>query len=160
MALSLHAERIKAYEGLAANDDGEKDTIEDALWTGGVIVGGTWEHRKRAKEMLSTADSALGLTVSARGSHLGNFLPKEELDKFLKNAEVCDVLLFPAFLFDCYCALQAKTTGQEIEQGSDFEKQKLDSSNLGFQMMIQAGWQAGQGLGANTEGIVNPVGMT
>jgi hypothetical protein len=30
----------------------------------GVIEGGTWEHRKRAQEMLGTADSALALTVS------------------------------------------------------------------------------------------------
>lgn len=38
---------------------------------------------------MATADVALGLTLAARGTHhLADFLPKEELEKFLKKAEV------------------------------------------------------------------------
>ena len=37
--------------------------------SGGVIDGGTWEHRKRAKEMLSTADKNLELTLLAAGRY-------------------------------------------------------------------------------------------
>jgi hypothetical protein len=96
--MRLHEERLKAYENLAAEkevmEEADKDTIEDAEFTGGVIEGGTWEHRKRAKEMLATADVALGLTLGAKGKsgHVADFLPKEELDSFL-NAKVCPQLL-------------------------------------------------------------------
>lgn len=52
--------------------------MEDAEATGGVIDGGTWEHRKRAKEMLKTAETALNLTLQAKGAHhMGQYLPKE-----------------------------------------------------------------------------------
>lgn len=55
-----------------------RDTVEDAEATGGVIDGGTWEHRKRAKEMLKTAEDALTLTLQAKGAHhMGQYLPKE-----------------------------------------------------------------------------------
>lgn len=44
---------------------------------GGVIEGGTWEHRKRAQEMLKTADQALDLTLLNKGKHhIASFLPK------------------------------------------------------------------------------------
>lgn len=55
-----------------------RDTVEDAEATGGVIDGGTWEHRKRAKEMLKTAETALNVTLKAKGAHhMGQYLPKE-----------------------------------------------------------------------------------
>lgn len=55
-----------------------RDTVEDAEATGGVIDGGTWEHRKRAKEMLKTAEDAFSLTKQAKGAHhMGQYLPKE-----------------------------------------------------------------------------------
>lgn len=55
-----------------------RDTVEDAEATGGVIDGGTWEHRKRAKEMLKTAETALNLTLQAKGAHhMGQYLPQE-----------------------------------------------------------------------------------
>lgn len=52
--------------------------MEDAEATGGVIDGGTWEHRKRAKEMLKTAEGAQSLTIQAKGAHhMGQYLPKD-----------------------------------------------------------------------------------
>jgi hypothetical protein len=42
----------------------------------GIIDGGTWEHRKRAKEMLETAAKNLQQTVMGNGNHfMGDFLP-------------------------------------------------------------------------------------
>jgi len=62
----LHEERLKEYSALAAEEGDEyRDTIEDAEATGGVIEGGTWEHRKRAAEMLKTAQQAAALTAAA-----------------------------------------------------------------------------------------------
>jgi hypothetical protein len=44
---------------------------------GGIIDGGTWEHRKRAKEMLKTADTALEVTLANKGKHhIADFLPE------------------------------------------------------------------------------------
>lgn len=46
-------------------------------WVGGIIDGGTWEHRRRAKEMLKTAEQALDLTLLNKGKkHLAAFLPQ------------------------------------------------------------------------------------
>ncbi|CAN0531503.1 unnamed protein product, partial [Scytosiphon promiscuus] len=51
---------------------------EYAEATGGVIDGGTWEHRKRAKEMLKTAEGAQSLTIQAKDAHhMGQYLPKD-----------------------------------------------------------------------------------
>uniref|UniRef100_A0A7S2R9A4 G-patch domain-containing protein n=1 Tax=Rhizochromulina marina TaxID=1034831 RepID=A0A7S2R9A4_9STRA len=140
--LALFQERKKAYAQLASVEDDRRDTVEDAEATGGVIDGGTWEHRKRAREMLATAESALELTASSRGvHHLADYLPKEDLEAFMKNA-------------------QAKAAGEEAaDTGGDFEKNKLDSSNVGFQMLQNAGWKEGEGLGATAQGMVNPVDM-
>uniref|UniRef100_A0A7S2BY99 G-patch domain-containing protein n=1 Tax=Octactis speculum TaxID=3111310 RepID=A0A7S2BY99_9STRA len=139
----LHEERLKAYTTLAEKDseDAPKDTVEEAEYFGGVIEGGTWEHRKRAKEMLATADSALNLTLSGKaGHHISDFIPKDELDTFLNKAE-------------------AVTTGEEVKAEQDFKKNMLDASNIGFQMLQKAGWKEGEGLGASAAGIVAPVDM-
>lgn len=68
LSAQLHEERLKEYSALASTEEGQgeyRDTIEDAEATGGVIEGGTWEHRKRAAEMLKTAQQAAALTAAA-----------------------------------------------------------------------------------------------
>merc|ERR1712216_518666 len=50
-------------------------------------------------------------------------------------------------------------TGKDLKAEEDFKKNKLDSSNIGFQMLQKAGWKQGEGLGASAEGIVAPVDM-
>mmetsp|Transcript_37118 Transcript_37118/g.47707 ORF Transcript_37118/g.47707 Transcript_37118/m.47707 type:complete len:219 (-) Transcript_37118:324-980(-) len=142
--MQLHQERLDQYKDLASRADDEyKDSIEDAEEAGGYIAGGTWEHRKRAQEMMKTADQALDLTLLAKGAkahHIGQFLPKEELDEFLKKAD-------------------AVKSGKPVEQESDFADKKLDSSNLGFQMLQKAGWKEGEAVGQKKQGIVEPVNM-
>ena len=60
----LYLERLTEYESLAQlDDDNYRDTVDEAERNGGVIEGGTWEHRKRAKEMLKTAAKNLELTL-------------------------------------------------------------------------------------------------
>jgi hypothetical protein len=42
----------------------------------GIIDGGTWEHRKRAREMLETAQKNNLQSIAGRGNHfMGDFLP-------------------------------------------------------------------------------------
>jgi len=147
----LHEERLREYEvftkgqGEKGLGEVEKDTIEDAEYTGGVIDGGTWEHRKRAKEMLATADVALGLTLGAqgKGAHAAaDYLPKEELDSFLGAAG------------------KAGGAGEKTAPlPTSFDRNKLDGSNLGYQMLAKAGWHEGAGLGADATGMVAPVSV-
>ena len=40
---------------------------------------------------------------------------------------------------------------------SDYAKHKIDESNIGYQMLKNAGWTEGQGLGSNEDGITAPV---
>ena len=78
--------RRREYEQLAEQPDDGFDTAEEA--DRGFIDGGTWEHRKRAREMLATADTASDLTALNHGKHhIAQYLPKAELDRFLKSAE-------------------------------------------------------------------------
>ncbi len=46
--------------------------------------------------------------------------------------------------------------GEAFEE-SDYEKNKLTDANKGFKMLQSMGWSEGSGLGANAQGITNPV---
>jgi len=55
---------------------------------------------------------------------------------------------------------QAQATGgRPPESVGDFAANKLEAGNVGFDMLKQAGWQEGKGLGAGGLGSVNPVDM-
>jgi hypothetical protein len=95
----------------------------------GIIDGGTWEHRKRALEMLETAAKNLAQTSMGHGNHfMGDFLPKEELEIFLKKAD-------------------AASTGVKYVKDNDYDENKIAEDNIGFKMLKKAGWTEGQGLG-------------
>jgi splicing factor 4 len=84
------------------------------------------------------ADYAQQLTEMGRGKHfLGDFLPPEELTKFLET-------------------FKAMKEGREPDL-SDYKDFKLTCENVGFQMLSRMGWEEGAGLGARTGGILNPV---
>lgn len=100
--------------------------------------GGTWEHKKRAMEMEKTKAWAEELTVNAKGKHhIGDFLPPEELEKFIEK----------------YDALK---DGRNPDL-SDYKEYKLTEDNVGYQMLQKLGWTEGQGLGADGSGITAPV---
>jgi splicing factor 4 len=51
--------------------------------------GGTWEHRLRLQEMEATQRWAEELTKKAEGKHhIGDFLPPDELERFLEKVTV------------------------------------------------------------------------
>lgn len=61
------------------NSKFEYDSDEDT-------EGGTWEHKARTKEMEKTSDKARELTEMNKGKHhIGDFLPPEELAKFVET---------------------------------------------------------------------------
>ncbi|CAH0718301.1 unnamed protein product, partial [Brenthis ino] len=109
----------------------EYDSDED-------ISEGTWEHKLRAKEMNATERWATELTKQAAGKHhIGDFLPPEELKKFMEK----------------YSAVKS---GKEPDL-SDYKEYKLKEDNVGFKMLQKLGWTEGEGLGAEGTGIVEPI---
>ena len=75
------AEIQKAMQEAEAkkNNKFEYDSDEDT-------EGGTWEHKARTKEMEKTKERAKELTKMNKGKHhIGDFLPPEELSKFIET---------------------------------------------------------------------------
>ncbi|XP_008479382.1 bromodomain-containing protein 4 isoform X2 [Diaphorina citri] len=100
--------------------------------------GGTWEHKLRQQEMEATRLWANELTEKSRGRHhIGDFLPPDELERFLEK----------------YNALKE---GREPDL-SDYKEFKLKEDNVGFKMLQKLGWQEGSGLGTDGGGIQEPV---
>uniref|UniRef100_A0A2A4IVW2 G-patch domain-containing protein n=2 Tax=Heliothinae TaxID=95178 RepID=A0A2A4IVW2_HELVI len=120
-------ERLAAAGKYKYEYDSDEDTAE-----------GTWEHKLRAKEMNATEKWADELTKQAAGKHhIGDFLPPEELRKFMEK----------------YSAFKS---GKEPDL-SDYKEFKLKEDNVGFKMLQKLGWTEGQGLGAEGSGIVEPI---
>nr|XP_054756111.1 SURP and G-patch domain-containing protein 1-like [Lytechinus pictus] len=100
--------------------------------------GGTWEHKARAKEMEETRKKAELLTSINRGKHfIGDFLPPEELEKFMET-------------------LNALQEGRTPDY-SEYKEFKIQADNIGFQMLQKMGWSEGEGLGNEKQGITAPV---
>lgn len=105
------------------------------------VDGGTWEHKRRMQEMEKTRERAEGLTAANEGkSHIGDFLPPDELSRFLRQWEKIRSGKGPGSLTD------------------DYEQFKITSENMGFKMMQQMGWQEGETLGMDSHsGISEPI---
>lgn len=57
---------------------------------------GTWEHQLRRMEMERTRQWAEQLTTMGRGKHfIGDFLPPDELDKFMETFKALKVSMAP-----------------------------------------------------------------
>lgn len=138
---ALQRERVNHYREFGSLKDlDRRDTAEDAE-RGSLPEDGTWEHRKRAHEMLKTAELALAQTKLNAGKHfIGDFLPKDQLEKFKREAE-CKRLGIPY-----------------VEE--DFEANKIKADNVGFALLQKAGWEEGKGLGAEGQGRAAPINAT
>merc|ERR1719433_1770326 len=105
--------------------------------------GGTWEHKARLQEMSTTRDTADRLTSGAEGKHhIGDFLPPEELNKFLSRYKVLP------------------NSAAAIEESAYQENKLTTQNNIGAVLLQKMGWTEGEGLGASGQGIVNPIGKS
>jgi len=105
--------------------------------------GGTWEHKARKLEMEKTASApakAAKLMEEEGKHHIGDFLPPEELSKFMNK----------------YKAMRSGTAWDN----SEYQDNKLNQSNVGFKMLQKMGWAEGGGLGSSGQGITAPVGKS
>jgi splicing factor 4 len=114
----------------------EYDSDED-------VDGGTWEHKRRMEEMERTKQQAHSLTAANEGkSHIGDFLPPDQLSRFLRQWE------------------RIRSGKPPGSMADDYEQFKLTSSNTGFKMMERMGWREGQTLGSGSQpAISEPVTM-
>jgi hypothetical protein len=146
----LFQERALYYEELAEKEgkgQSEGEAIraieaENRRAAGGVEDGGTWEHRKRAKEMLQTAEDALHVTLASKGRHhVAQYLPAGEMERLLQSAG-------------------KGGAGKGGDEG-DFAANRLEAeTHMGMQMLKKQGWNEGQGLGAEGKtGVKAPVNM-
>ncbi|KAK3446586.1 hypothetical protein EUGRSUZ_A02263 [Eucalyptus grandis] len=71
-----------------------------------------------------------------RGHHMGDYIPLEELEKFLSNCN--DVA--------------AQKAAREAA-----EKAKIQADNVGHKLPSKMGWKEGEGLGSSRSGISNPI---
>eukprot|EP00124_Ichthyophonus_hoferi_P004531 Ihof_evm1s511 gene=Ihof_evmTU1s511 len=121
-------------EGSMKRQRGGNGNNSDEEWEKAVGL-----HRKRQDEMRQTENEAKRLTEAAEGKHhIADYLPKEELNKFLRKAE----------------ALKTKSPYDD----TDYQANRLGQDNVGYKLLRKSGWQDGQGLGAQGQGITAPVG--
>ncbi|XP_042210440.1 SURP and G-patch domain-containing protein 1-like isoform X3 [Homarus americanus] len=126
-AKKMEAERLEQQGKVKYEYDSDED-----------VDGGTWEHKRRAKEMQETHAKATELTNMAEGKHhIGDFLPPDELARFMEK----------------YRAIKE---GRDPDL-SDYQQHKLTEDNVGYRMLKSMGWTEGMGLGAEGKGITTPV---
>lgn len=103
------------------------------------VNGGTWEHKLRSQEMEATIKWAEALNHQCEGKHhIGDFLPPEELKKFMEKYQS-----------------QKSETQPDV---SDYKEFKLKEDNIGYQMLQKLGWKGeGTSLGASGSGITEPI---
>lgn len=90
----------------------EYDSDED-------ITGGTWEHKLRNAEMEATTVWAEALNKQSQGKHhIGDFLPPEELKKFMEK-------------------YNSQQTGNREPDLSDYKEYKLKEDNIGMMMVFK-----------------------
>ncbi|CAG9808565.1 unnamed protein product [Chironomus riparius] len=111
----------------------EYDSDED-------VNGGTWEHKMRTQEMEATLKWAEALNKQCQGRHhIGDFLPPEELKKFMEK-------------------YQAQKDPSRLPDVSDYKEFKLKEDNIGYQMLQKLGWKGeGTSLGVSGSGITEPI---
>ncbi|XP_052727280.1 SURP and G-patch domain-containing protein 1-like protein isoform X2 [Vigna angularis] len=71
-----------------------------------------------------------------KGHHMGDFIPPEELEKFLAS---------------CNDAAAQKAAKEHVERS------KIQADNVGHRLLSKMGWKEGEGLGGSRKGISDPI---
>ncbi|XVF79595.1 hypothetical protein PTKIN_Ptkin15bG0001800 [Pterospermum kingtungense] len=90
---------------------------------------------KQSKDEMPPPPSLQAASVK-KGHHMGDYIPPEELEKFLSTCN------------DAAAQKAAKETA---------EKAKIQSDNVGHKLLSKMGWKEGEGLGSSNKGISDPI---
>ncbi|KAJ8899180.1 hypothetical protein K2173_012356 [Erythroxylum novogranatense] len=80
--------------------------------------------------------ASLQAASAKRGHHMGDYIPQEELEKFLAN---------------CNDAAAQKAAREAAE------KARIQADNVGHKLLSKMGWREGEGLGSSRNGISDPI---
>ncbi|KAF7824518.1 SURP and G-patch domain-containing protein 1-like protein isoform X1 [Senna tora] len=80
--------------------------------------------------------ASLQATPSKKGHHMGDYIPLEELEKFMAN---------------CNDAAAQKAAKEAAERA------KIQADNVGHRLLSKMGWKEGEGLGSSGNGISDPI---
>ncbi|XP_006660496.2 SURP and G-patch domain-containing protein 1-like protein [Oryza brachyantha] len=98
------------------------------------------EERKRppkqSKDEMPPPPSLQCSSSSKKGHHMGDFIPQEELEKFMAR---------------CNDAAAQKATKEAAE------KAKIQADNIGHKLLSKMGWREGEGLGSERSGRADPI---
>ncbi|KAF8022295.1 hypothetical protein BT93_G2445 [Corymbia citriodora subsp. variegata] len=95
------------------------------------------ERRRKPKQSKDEMPPPASLQAPAkRGHHMGDYIPVEELEKFLSS---------------CNDVAAQKATREAAE------KAKIQADNVGHKLLSKMGWKEGEGLGSSRSGISNPI---
>ncbi|KAH1237273.1 SURP and G-patch domain-containing protein 1-like protein [Glycine max] len=91
-----------------------------------------YKQPKHSKDEMPPPASLLG----KKGHHMGDFIPPEELEKFLAT---------------CNDAAAQKAAREAAERA------KIQADNVGHRLLSKMGWKEGEGLGGSRKGIADPI---
>ncbi|KAJ7982183.1 SURP and G-patch domain-containing protein 1-like protein [Quillaja saponaria] len=95
------------------------------------------ERRKQPKQSKDEMPPPASLQgPGKKGHHMGDYIPPEELDKFLAT---------------CNDAAAQKAAKEAAE------KAKIQADNVGHKLLSKMGWKEGEGLGSSRKGIADPI---
>mmetsp|Transcript_7821 Transcript_7821/g.22280 ORF Transcript_7821/g.22280 Transcript_7821/m.22280 type:complete len:235 (-) Transcript_7821:132-836(-) len=119
---------MNEYMRLAAKHEEKRGPVQDlrSMPPPDVLIGDKGQEKTFAKYK----------DDGSRGHHMSDFIPKEEMDRFL--AKQGDP------------AAKARVAAQELAS-------RIGADNKGHQMMQKMGWTDGAGLGASQVGMANPI---
>ncbi|XP_042496290.1 SURP and G-patch domain-containing protein 1-like protein [Macadamia integrifolia] len=95
------------------------------------------ERRRQPKQSKDEMPPPASLQAPVKkGHHMGDYIPQEELEKFLSS---------------CNDAACQKATREAAE------KAKIQADNVGHRLLSKMGWKEGEGLGSSRSGRADPV---
>uniref|UniRef100_A0A5B6YPQ0 Putative SURP and G-patch domain-containing protein 1-like protein isoform X1 n=1 Tax=Davidia involucrata TaxID=16924 RepID=A0A5B6YPQ0_DAVIN len=95
------------------------------------------ERLRQPKQSKDEMPPPASLQASAKkGHHMGDYIPQEELEKFLAS---------------CNDAAAQKASREAAE------KAKIQADNVGHRLLSKMGWKEGEGLGSSKSGIADPI---